>query len=479
MKRQLQLIAPVALIAACLLAALPGLRAAQPNILFIYADDQATWTLGAYGNPQAATPNLDRLAKQGALFSNAFALTPVCSPSRVELMTSRYGVEMGIRDFLVMPGHKRLKHDPSLGLRADVPTFPEVLSAAGYQTALVGKWRLGQAPRFHPLKHGYQYFAGFLEGGTVVKDPTLEIDGKQKRFKGLTVDVLTAEAERFIDQRDATRPFLLSLHYRSPHGPWKPVAPEDAKPFQEADLKLPHPDYSDLDTAKVKRMMGEHLASARGVDRNVGRLMTFLEDRQLHRDTIVIFTADHGYNMGHNGIHHKGNGIWATKPLPKALPDIEARMRPNLYDQSMRVPLLVRWPGVTRPGQRVEGIVSNLDWFPTLVRMAGATMPSDALIRGRDFTSLLKDDQPDWDPILYGEYSMEHYGIADMRCMRTPEWKLVVDFHNRDRDELYDIRHDPEERFNLIRRSDPRVVAAKKRLFAELLKRKSRIDAGR
>jgi len=465
------------LFAALAFVAAPLNAAQRPNILFIFTDDQASWALGSSGNSQAFTPNLDRLAKQGAMFSNAFVVTPVCSPSRVELMTSRYGTEMDVIDFLVMPRHQRLKYDPDHGLPARVTTFPEVLAAAGYQTALVGKWHLGQEPHFHPLRHGYEYFAGFLEGGTVVSNPTLEIAGKQAPCEGLTVDVLTEQAERFMERRDRARPFFLSLHYRSPHGPWKPVAEDDEAPYRDLDMKLPHPDYPDLNTPKVKNMMAAYLASVRGVDRNVGRLMKFLEDKGLDRNTIVIFTSDHGYNMGHNGIHHKGNGIWATKKLPKPLPDIEARMRPNLYDLSMRVPLLVRWPGVTRPGQRVHEIVSNLDWYPTLVRVAGARTPADTLIRGRDFTPLLRGEVVSWDDVLYGEYSMINYGIADMRCLRTPAWKLVVDFHNRDRDELYDLRKDPEETTNLIDVTDPRVRRAKQQLLADLLKRKAAIAA--
>jgi arylsulfatase A-like enzyme len=450
-----------------------------PNILFIYTDDQAAWALGASGNKQAFTPNLDKLAGESAMFSNAFVVTPVCSPSRIELMTSRYGTETGVVDFLVMPNHSRLDYDPSHGLRKEVVTFPEVLSAAGYQTALVGKWHLGQEAHFHPLQHGYQYFAGFLEGGTVAKDPILEIDGKPTKRPGLTVDVLTAEAERFLKQRDATRPFMLSLHYRAPHGPFKPVAPEDYAPYDGLDLKLPHPDYPDLNIGRVKRMMGDYLALVRSIDRNVGRLMKLLRKERLDRNTIVIFTSDHGYNMGHNGIHHKGNGIWATKKLPPARPDIEARYRPNLYDQSMRVPLLVRWPGVTKAGQQVEDVVSNLDWFPTLIRMAGAAVPKGVLVRGRDFSPLLRGRDVAWDQSLYGEYSMINYGIADMRCLRTQEWKLVVDFHNRKRDELYDLRSDPGETTNLINDRSAAVVSVKRSLLKELLRRKRQVLSGR
>ncbi len=455
--------------------------AERPNILFVFTDDQASWALGASGNAEAHTPNLDRLTAEGARFTNAFSVTPVCSPSRVELMTSRYGTEMGILDFLAAPDHSKIAYDPEAGIPAEAPTFPEVLTAAGYYTGLVGKWHLGQVDRFHPTKHGYAWFAGFREGGTVVKDPVLEIEGKQTPFKGLTVDVLTDQAISFLKERPADRPFLLSVHYRSPHGPWKPVAPEDEAPYDAAMMTLPHPDYPNLDVKSVKKKMADYLASVSGVDRNVGRLMETLDALGLRENTVVIFSSDHGYNMGHNGIHHKGNGIWATKPLPPALPDIEQRMRPNLYDQSMRVPLIVRWPGVVAPGSEIAETVTNLDWFPTLVAMAGAgeKVPDGAFIRGRDFTPLLKGESIDgWDNDLYGEYSMINYGIADMRCVRTPEWKLVVDFHNRDRDELYDLKNDPDETTNLIASEDAAVVKVKAELLERLMKAKAAVAKG-
>ncbi len=448
---------------------------AAPNILFIYTDDQAAWTVGAYGNDQAHTPNLDRLASEGVRMTQAFSVTPVCSPSRAELMTSRYGTELGIVDFLPDANHK-LGHDASVGLSPDIPSFPQVLGKGGYQNALIGKWHLGYTERFHPTENGFEYFAGFQGGGTSVKDPSLEVNGEIKKYEGLTGDLLTEQAIGFLRQRDEKRPFFLAVHYRSPHAAWTPVAPEDAAPYKGKDMRLPEPDYPDLDTKRIKRMMAEYLASVSGVDRNVGQLLATLKELALVENTIVIFSADHGYNMGHNGIHHKGNGIWATKKPPVILPDIDPKYRPNLYDQSMHVPLLVRWPGVVQAGSVRDQVVTNLDWFPTLVSMAGLKMPDGITVRGRDFTPLLKGENIPWDPELYGEYSMTNYAIADMRCLRTPDWKLVVDFHNRERDELYDLKNDPAENHNLIADSRAEVQAMKQKLFDRLLARKQALS---
>jgi len=450
---------------------------ARPNILFLYTDDQAEWTLGCSGNPQAHTPHLDRLAAEGARFTQAFSVTPVCSPSRAELMTSRYGTELGILDFLANREHGKIAYNPDGGLSPAVPTFTRALADAGYQNALVGKWHLGEEDRFHPRHHGFHHFAGFREGGTVVKNPILEIEGSPREFTGLTVDVLTENAVGFLRQRDPKRPFFLAVHYRSPHSPWKPVSPEDEAPYRGGKMQLPQPDYPDLDTDGLERMMAEYLASVSGVDRNVGRLLETLRELKLDQSTIVIFSSDHGYNMGHNGIRHKGNGIWATRTPPPALPDIDRKYRPNLYDESMRVPLLIRWPGVVSKGLKVDRVVTNLDWFPTLLAMAGLKPPADVLLHGRDFTPLLRGGKVPWDDELYGEYSMIHYGIADMRCLRTPEWKLVLDFHNRSRDEFYDLKNDPAEHRNLIRDQRPEVRSVREQFTARLLQRKQEIAA--
>jgi uncharacterized sulfatase len=460
-------------------AALGAAAAPQPNIVFIYTDDQASWTLGCYANPQAHTPHLDRLAAQGARLTNALVATPVCSPARAGLFASRHGTEVGILDFIPNPGHKAYTPETgAIGLEARFVTFPELLRRAGYATALVGKWHLGdwtQDPsrRFHPKRHGFEHFVGLTGGGTATKDPMIEKAGVETKWSGLTEDLLTDEAMAYIQKQDAKRPFLLFLGLRAPHGAYLPVAPEDAAPYRDREMEIPNPDYPDLNVPDVQKRMREYLSSVTCIDRNVGRLLGLLERRGLAGNTVVIFTSDNGYNVGHNGIWHKGNGIWATKRLPPPQPNITGRYRPNLYDHSLRVPALVRWPGVIPPGTLVDRTVSNLDWFPTLLAMAGVAQPRDLAIRGRDALPLLRGGRgADWDDDFYAEYSMRIYARVDLRAYRTPEWKLVRDFLNPSRDELYDLRADPAESRNRIRDThDPAVRTQLAALDARLRER--------
>ncbi|MEX2216519.1 MAG: sulfatase-like hydrolase/transferase [Phycisphaeraceae bacterium] len=439
-------------------------RADRPHVLFIMTDDQGPWALGRWeGHTHAITPNLDRLFTQSAVLKNCFTPTPVCSPSRASLATSKYGSELGIHDWL------NPNVEPKHGLDPSTVTWYELLQRAGYHTGLIGKWHLGLTDAHHPTATGFNYFMGHRGGGWSPKDPTLEKDGKQTKLSGLTTDILTDHAIEFIRNRPQDKPFLLSLHYRAPHAAWLPVAPEDWAPFEKLDPVPPHPDYPGLDTERVKRVTREYLASVHGVDRNVGRLMKFLEDQKLAENTIVIFTSDHGYNMGHNGIWHKGNGHWILKKdaLPEGTKNVPAVQRPNMFDMSIRVPAAIRWPGVTRAGQVVDQTITFLDVFPSVCAMAGVEVPRELGVRGRDFTPLLKGKSIPWDNDLYGEYSTKHQTRTHMRMYRTPKWKLVRDLLNPGRDELYDLANDSDERKNLISSDDAKV----KQVIADLSQR--------
>lgn len=455
--------------------------APPPNIVFVYTDDQASWTIGASGNAQAHTPNMDRLVREGAYLVNSFVTTPVCSPARASLMTSRYATEYRILDFIPHPGHRLYDPGHVVGLDGESVTFPEVLQDAGYKTGLVGKWHLGDwtetdSREFHPTNHGFDYFMGLTGGGTTPDNPPLEKDGQVRTFKGLTTDILTEHAIQFVEA-NASVPFLLCLHYRAPHSRWLPVADADWEPYRNLDPVIPNPDYPDLNVKRVKQRMREYLASVSGVDRNLGRLLETLEKLRLEKRTIVIFTSDHGYNMGHNGIEHKGNGIWITNTLPPATENIASKYRPNLYDNSLKVPAIVKWPGVVQPGTRIEETTSNLDWYPTIVKMAGAHLPENHTIRGRDLTPLLRGEKVEnWDNDFYAEYSMINYCRAYMRCFRTPEWKLVRDFLNRDRHELYNLSTDPAESVNRIQDSSPEAQQAVESLHHRILDRMQAIN---
>ncbi len=416
----------------------------RPNILFVYTDDQGPWALGASGNAQAHTPNMDRLAAEGAYLTNSFVTTPVCSPSRVGLLCSRYGSEVGITDWI----HPR--EEPDLGLDPGTSTWARDLERAGYATALVGKWHLGIQDHQHPSKFGYQHFSGFRAGGNKVKDPELEIDGEVQTVEGLTTDLLTDYALGYLEAFAGKQPFAMSVHYRAPHAAWLPVADEDWDAVKDLDLELPEPDFPDLDVDRAKRAMREYLASVAGVDRNIGRLLDALEEHGIAENTIVIFTSDHGYNIGHHGLLHKGNGSRLTNEFRGKGSRHPGVTRPNMFDTSLRVPTLIRWPGELQPGSRFSPTFSNLDWYPTLLAMAGVKPDENAVLRGKNYLPVLRGARIRWDNRLYGEYSIHHYAESHLRMLRTPDWKLIRDFKNEGRDEFYHLAEDPNESQNLI-----------------------------
>lgn len=456
--------------------------AAKPNIVIVLTDDQAPWAFGSavrsgqYSDvPAAATPNMDRLVQEGAVFRNFFCTTPVCSPARASFMTGRYASELGIPDFIPQPGHKL--YDPNDEVRLDpdsTTTIAEMLKGAGYRTGLVGKWHLGDwtatgNEKFHPTQHGFDYFMGLTGGGTTPDNPMLEEDGAIRKFEGLTTDILTDRAIGFI-KRNKEGPFFLCLATRAPHGRWLPVAPEDWKPYADLDPTLPN--YPGLDITRVKKMMREYLASTSGVDRNLGRVLDALDKNQLADNTIVIFTSDHGFNMGHHGIWHKGNGLWATKKQPpgkyhNGVRVISKKYRPNLYDQSLRVPAIVRWPGTVTPGTEVVSTATALDVFPTLAEVVGVQV--NPKLKGRSLLPLLQGEQfGDWNNDVFAEYDMIHYARASLKCYRTDRYKLVRDYHNKGCDEFFDLKEDPEENHNLINDSRPDIQQKVKELEALL-----------
>lgn len=444
------------------LTSLSLVAADRPNIVFVFTDDQAPWALGLTDHPYASTPNIDELFERGAYFPNAFTVTPVCSPSRASLMTSRYGSELGVTEWI----HPR--RETHVGLDPKTTTWPEVLQQSGYTTALIGKWHLGVQPQFHPTKTGFDTFMGFLEGGTTPSDPVLEKDGKEQQFRGLTADILTNHALEFL-RKNREGPFLLCLFFRAPHARWLPVADEDWAPFESLVPKPPHPSYPNLDTKRVQQMTREYLASVRTVDRNVGRLTRQLKDLAIEDNTIILYSSDHGYSMGHNGIWHKGNGHWLLTKNPPATANVPDGQRPNMYDNSIKVPTAIVWPGVVAPKTVIERTVSNLDWYPTIVELAGGSLPSGETIRGRSLTPLLQGKDVKWDDDFFAEYSTRHQSRTEMRMWRTRKWKLVRDLLDPTRDELYDLEHDPEERENRIQSPAPEVRAAIEELHAKLV----------
>jgi uncharacterized sulfatase len=413
------------------------------NIISIVTDDQARWGVGAYGNREVRTPNMDRLSREGARFINAFVPTPVCSPSRAAFLTGRYGTQVGITDYIAP-----MESDAGLGLPADATTWPEVLQKHGYTTALIGKWHLGTHKSFHPTRRGFNHFFGFLGGSNRPMDPTLEVEGQEKQLKGSLPDLLVDNAIGFIKTNRA-RPFALLLHFRAPHLPYGPVPDEDRAPFKDLDPTVP--EWPGMDIAQVKKWTRDYYASIHSVDRNVGRLLAELDALNLSRKTIVLFTSDHGYMIGHHGLHTKGNAWWIAG-------GVTGPKRPNMFEESIRVPLIIRWPGVVKPGAEIAEPVSNIDTFASVLGMLNIPMPGTVKQEGADFSPRLRGRRVPWRDAIFGQYDLHNSGLAYMRMVRTDEWKLVRHHRANMMDELYHLSEDPGETRNLYNDSKPRAI---------------------
>ena len=442
----------------------------RPNIIIIVADDMGAWTLSINNDPNTYTPELDKLGNAGAVFSNCFANGAVCSPSRASLLTGRYPGETGITDYI--------REGDTIGVDLSLKMFPGILHDSGYSTILVGKWHLGEPAAYLPTQRGYDRFTGFPHGGMQSMSPRILVEGKWQTAEGAyTPDLLTDYAINYMNEfnpEKTGKPFLLSLHFWAPHAntmfpegmkpsykgrSWLPMQEVDKKRWNDAEIELPEPGFPNLDIPLTERMAREYYSSVHSVDRNVGRLMDMLDELHLSKNTIVVFTSDHGYMLGHHGLWHKGSGRWLTKDgLDPA--GVYGDLRPNLYDNSLKVPCIIRWPGVVDAHSKIDETISFVDFFPTILKMAGITIPESILLRGRDFTPILKKETPEWNNNIYAEY-------IDLRTFRTPEWKIVLDFSGKHLNEFYDLKNDSKEQHNLFD-SDNAVIRSKR----EELKRK-------
>jgi uncharacterized sulfatase len=427
-------------------------KAKRPNIVAIVTDDQGRWALGCYGNRDVRTPRLDALAAAGAVHDNAFTVTPVCSPSRAAYLSGLWPSEVGITDWIS-------PEEASEGLGLDAPTWPAALQSAGYQTGLFGKWHLGERPEFHPTRRGFDRFTGFLSGGNTPMNAVLEVDGARTQTEGPLPDYLTDQAMAFIRTAPADRPFCVCLHFREPHLPYGPVPAEDSAPFVGAEIAIP--DHPGLNAKQVRESTRAYYASVHAVDRNVGRLLDLLDQMKLAENTIVIFTSDHGYNEGRHGIDTKGNGHWLAG-------GVRGPKRPNLWDTSLQVPLLVRWPGKIRPGLRLSSPVTNLDTYRTVLGLVGAPVPEGARARGLDWSAELFEKPAAAREATYAQYDLHNGGLAYLRSIRTDRYKYVRHFRARGMDELYDLVADPGETKNLAGRPQlaPVVADLRDRLLA-------------
>src|SRR5688572_11870486 len=341
--------------AAAASTALPRLRwprARAPNILFILADDLGFGDLSCYGRPDYRTPNLDRLAREGLRFTSNYTAAAVCSPTRVALMTGRYPARLpvGLKEPLVYGDH-------SVGLPPEHPTPASLLKAAGYSTALIGKWHLGFLPEHGPLRHGFDEFYGIL-GATVDyfnhRAPPGQLDLHEGNVTvdhaGYMTDLLTDRAVQFVRRRH-NAPFYLALHYTAPHWPWE--GPGDSAASRRyrtvADTVKDRyvQGYADGGSPRVFAAMMQRL------DEGVGRVLRALEDAGHSRDTFVVFTSDNG------GERYSFN--WPA-----------GAGKGSLRDGGIRVPAIVRWPGRVSAGRTTDQSVITMDWTATMLGLAGA-----------------------------------------------------------------------------------------------------------
>lgn len=382
-------------------------RAGQPNVVLILTDDQGYGDLSLHGNPYLKTPNLDALARQGVEMTR-FYVSPVCAPTRSSLLTGRYHLRCGV--FGVTAGQETM--------RTEETTLAEALRGAGYRSALVGKWHLGEHYPYVPHAQGFDEFVGFRTGHwTNYFDTTLERNGQPYPTKGYITDVFTDEALRFIE-RNQRQPFFLYLAYNAPHAPYQ-VPERYLAPYKAAGL----PEQ----VAAVYAMVAS-------LDENIGRLLAGLDRLRLSQDTIVIFLTDNGPNG-----QRFNEGLRAAKG--------------SVYEGGVRAPFFLRWPGRLEAGRRVDTIAAHIDVYPTLLEMCGVAQPKGLPIDGLSILPLLRGSAPNWpDRMLFTHREgRDNPSATYPGTVRTGRFNLV------NGKELYEIPSDPGERNNLAAKHPEKV----------------------
>ena len=404
-------------------------RPARPHIVFLLADDLGYADLSCYGR-QFSTPNIDSLARDGALLTQAYSSSPVCSPTRVALITGREPARLRVG----LDEPLSTEREGDLGLPTDIPTLPSLLRKQGYRTSLFGKWHLGKPPRFGPLKSGYDRFFGMYGGysfyfGHRKDDPSPVIDGERiLTDHGYLTDLLADKAIEELQSgaRDA-RPKFISLHFNAVHWPWE--APGD-RAKSAAITSAVHRDGGSIETYR---------AMLDSLDRNIGRVLAALDALGMARDTIVIFSSDNG--------GERFSDMW---PL--------SGMKGELLEGGIRVPVLVRWPERIAAGLRTSQLAVTTDWLPTLLAAAGGAPHPDYPSDGENLLPVLTGLAAAHSRTLCWRYKGN--GQAAVRDGRWKYLKLGG------REHLFDIDADPRERVEL-QEIHPGEFERLKRLHAE------------
>lgn len=449
------------------ITALAATAAERPNILFIMSDDHAYQAISAYQDKRQLiqTPNIDRLAREGTRFDRCLVVNSICGPARAACLTGTYNHINGFYN------NSNCRFDGSQ------ITYPKLLQTNGYQTAMIGKWHLVSDPT------GFDFWQ-ILPGQGVYYNPPMIRNGERIKTKGYVTEIITDTAIDWLDKRDPSKPFLLCVQHKAPHRTWEPnvkdlafdndrvypapdtlfddysnrgIAEHDqnmtiAKTMDDTDLKFTGPPKTLTDEQaglwnayyeprnlaftnahlegqnlvrwKYNRYMHDYLACIKSVDDNVGRLLKYLDDHGLVSNTIVVYTSDQGFYLGEHG--------WFDKRW--------------IFEESLRAPLLVRWPGVAAPGTVNNDIVSDIDFAETFLDAAG--LPSPARMQGRSLLTVLQGRTPaDWRKSFYYhyyEYPQPHH-VRPQYGVITDRYKLVHFYVDADYWELFDLQKDPEE----------------------------------
>jgi len=489
----------------------PGTAAEHPNIIFIFTDDHATEAISAYGerfDEVAPTPNIDRIAKEGMIFDNSFCGNSICGPSRATILTGKHSHLNGFLD------NNNSRFDGTQ------PTFPKMLQDAGYETAMIGKWHLISDPT------GFNYWEILPGQGSYYNPDFIQMDGSKKRFEGYVTDIVADKSIEWIKNRkDKNKPFILMSQQKAPHRAWVPALrhmdlfddveiPEPETLFDDYanriealskqameiedhffwsnDMLLPGkatdsrfmdglasselkrmtpeqkqafdaaygaenqalidalPDMSDEDLTrwKYQRYIKNYLRCIRGVDENIGRILDYLDESGLAENTIVIYSSDQGFYLGEHGWYDKR---W-------------------MFEESLEMPFIIKWPGVVKPGIRTDVLIQNIDYAPTFLDIAGAPIPVD--MQGVSLVPVFKNDgkaPANWRDAIYYQYSGEAtHSVAEHDGVRSSRYKLMY-FPETKEWMLFDLEKDPQEMKNVVSEKDyAPILAQMKELYAKM-----------
>ena len=472
----------------------------RPNILIIISDDHAYQSISAYGSKLMQTPAIDRIAKEGAIFKKAYVTNSICGPSRAVILTGKYSHKNGFKD------NENSSFDGSQN------SFIKELTKSGYQTAWIGKWHLETKPQ------GFTHWQILPGQGHYYNPDFLMMDGNRKRIEGYVSNVVEDVAEDWLDERDTTKPFCLVIGHKATHRTWIPDTADTGR-FDSVKFALPHDFYDDysgrqaaevqdmtisktmilgydlkmfgsdeaaskdgnikrMNTAqrtkfddyykpiyedfkkqklsgnaltewKYQRYMRDYLATAASLDRNIGRTLRYLDEHNLAKNTLFIYVSDQGFYLGEHG--------WFDKRF--------------MYEESFRTPMLMRFPGVIKPGTENNDFVLNVDIAQTALAAAGVTAPAD--MQGRSILPLVKRKNAKGRNAMYyhyyenGEHSVSpHFGI------RTKRYKLIRFYKRVNSWELYDLKKDPNEMYNLMGQKGYKKITAKLKTKLEVLMKK-------